>query len=51
MGSVMIGSIFPNEQREAQVILDHAKDFLNQYYISIRRYVERSTTHFSDYVS
>lgn len=40
MGSIMNGGNFPtitNEARKPEVILEHAKDFLDQYFTSIRR--------------
>lgn len=42
MGSVMFGANFQvaqNEIRKADVIVEHAKNFLDQYFTSIRRYV------------
>jgi hypothetical protein len=39
MGSVMIGNVFTVETRKSEVVLQHAKDFLKQYYTSIRRSV------------
>lgn len=33
----MIGNVFTAETRKAEVVLQHAKDFLKQYYTSIRR--------------
>lgn len=44
MGSVMHGGNFPlaqNEARKADIVLEHAKDFLDQYFTSIRRWVNR----------
>lgn len=42
MGSVMSGGNFPNasnEPRKPDTLLEHAKHFLDQYYTSIRRYM------------
>lgn len=44
MGSIVHGANFPmttTEQRKAEVVLEHAKDFLDQYFTSIRRLVVR----------
>lgn len=37
MGSVMMGNVFTVETRKSDIVLEHAKDFLKQYYTSIRR--------------
>lgn len=40
MSSIMYGANFPmvtNEARKPDVILEHAKDFIDQYFTSIRR--------------
>lgn len=38
MGSTMYGSLVGTEVRKKDIVVEHAKDFLNQYYASIRRY-------------
>ncbi|CRL03651.1 CLUMA_CG016518, isoform A, partial [Clunio marinus] len=38
MGSVMMGNVFTVETRKSEIVLQHAKDFLNQYFTSIRRF-------------
>lgn len=37
MGSVMFGSTASTEPRDPQIIIEHAKDFISQYFTSIRR--------------
>ncbi|XP_062705352.1 nitric oxide synthase isoform X1 [Aedes albopictus] len=37
MGSVMLPNIVGTEPRKADIVLQHAKEFLDQYYSSIRR--------------
>lgn len=37
MGSTMYGGLVGTEVRKKEVVVEHAKDFLNQYYTSIRR--------------
>lgn len=39
MGSIMYNNIIGAETRKSEVVLEHAKDFIDQYYTSIRRYV------------
>lgn len=46
MGSIVHGANFPmttTESRKADVVLEHAKDFLDQYFTSIRRLVTQKT--------
>ncbi|KXJ83480.1 hypothetical protein RP20_CCG005995 [Aedes albopictus] len=37
MGSVMLPNIVGTEPRKSDIVLQHAKEFLDQYYSSIRR--------------
>lgn len=39
MGSVMTPHLVGTEARKSEIVQQHAKDFLDQYYSSIRRYV------------
>uniref|UniRef100_A0A182JNJ6 nitric-oxide synthase (NADPH) n=1 Tax=Anopheles christyi TaxID=43041 RepID=A0A182JNJ6_9DIPT len=39
MGSVMTPHVIGTETRKPEMVQQHAKDFLDQYYSSIRRYV------------
>jgi nitric-oxide synthase len=37
MGSMMFGQVVGSEPRKPEIVLQHAKEFVDQYYSSIRR--------------
>lgn len=37
LGSIMLPNIVSTETRKPDVVLEHAKEFIDQYYASIRR--------------